>query len=100
MYRLLQVFALPQGENGLAENALDYVVTLGEYVLTLYDSHSEAPQFGYLSPVELPFGKRAEIGERGETPPGERPPEMAGEIEMMIDDLVTHPIAARTGIIL
>lgn len=66
---------------------------------TLCDSHSEALHLGCLSSAELPFGKRAEMRERGETPPGEPPPEMADE-QTMMGDLVNHPIAAKTVVIL
>jgi len=100
VYRLLQVFGLPQREGDPAENAIDYIFTFKGYVFTLYDSHSEELHLGYLSPVELPLGKRAEMRERGETPPGDPPPEVADEVQAMIEDLVNYPIAARTGAIL
>jgi len=38
--------------------------------------------------------------ERGETPPGEAPPEVADRLQTLIEDLVNYPIAAKSGIIL
>jgi len=100
VYRLLQVYGLPQGGGDSSENTIEYLLGFKGYVFTLYDSHCETLHLGYLSPVELPLGKRAEMRERGETPPGDPPPEVADEVQAMIEDLVNYPIAARTGAIL
>ena len=97
VYRLLNVYGLPQGGGDPEKSTIDYLFEFEGCIFDVYDYYCEHISLGFISPIETPLNQLAEMRKRGKTPPEEPPPDVTNRLQKIIEDLVNYPVISGIG---